>query len=47
MAIKIIDTHEVAHREKKRTVVLNTRKMHAWVHYYANPGDHARYATEC
>ena len=40
MAVKIIDTHEVAHREKKRTVVLNTRKMHAWVHYYPNPGDH-------
>ncbi len=40
MAIEIIDTHEVAHREKKRTVVMNTRKLHAWVHYYANPGDH-------
>lgn len=40
MAIDIIDVHEVAHSEKKRTVVLNTRKMHAWVHYYPNPGDH-------
>ncbi len=40
MAIEIIDTHEVAHREKKRTVVMNTRKLHAWVHYYANRGDH-------
>ena len=40
MAIEIIDTREVAHREKKRTVVMNTRKLHAWVHYYANPGDH-------
>jgi mannose-6-phosphate isomerase-like protein (cupin superfamily) len=40
MGIEIIDTHEVAHRTKKRTVVLNTRKMHSWVHYYANPGDH-------
>ena len=40
MAIEIIDTHEVAHREKKRTVVMNTRKFHAWVHYYPNPGDH-------
>ena len=40
MAIEIIDTHEVAHREKKRTVVMNTRKFHSWVHYYPNPGDH-------
>jgi len=21
-------------------VVMNTRKLHAWVHYYPNPGDH-------
>jgi len=40
MAIEIIDACELAHREKKRTVVMNTRKMHAWVHYYATPGDH-------
>lgn len=39
MAIEIIDTLEVANREKKRTVVMNTRKMHAWVHYYPKPGD--------
>lgn len=39
MAIEIIDTQEIAHREKKRTVVFNTRKFHAWVHYYPNPGD--------
>ncbi|HTI87550.1 MAG TPA: cupin domain-containing protein [Alphaproteobacteria bacterium] len=40
MSIEIIDTLEVARREKKRTVVMNTRKMHAWVHYYPTPGDH-------
>lgn len=40
MAIEIIDTREVANREKKRTVVMNTRKFHSWVHYYPNPGDH-------
>ncbi len=40
MAIEIIDTREVAHRTKKRTVVMNTRKFHCWVHYYPNPGDH-------
>ena len=39
MSIEIIDTLEVARREKKRTVVMDTRKMHAWVHYYPTPGD--------
>ena len=40
MGIQVIDPKEVALREKKRTVVMNTRKLHAWVHYYPNPGDH-------
>ncbi len=40
MSIEVIDTLEIAHREKKRTVVMNTRKLHSWVHYYPNPGDH-------
>ena len=40
MSIEVIDTLEVARREKKRTVVMNTRKFHSWVHYYPNPGDH-------
>ena len=40
MAIQIIDPKEIAKRVKKRTVVMNTRKLHAWVHYYPNPGDH-------
>src|SRR5262249_56228050 len=40
MGIQIIDPKEIALREKKRTVVMNTRKLHAWVHYYPNPGDH-------
>jgi uncharacterized cupin superfamily protein len=40
MAIQIIVPKEIAEREKKRTVVMNTRKLHAWVHYYPNPGDH-------
>lgn len=40
MAIQIIDPLDIARREKKRTVVMNTRKLHAWMHYYANPGDH-------
>lgn len=40
MAINVINPIEIAKREKKRTVVMNTRKLHAWVHYYPNPGDH-------
>src|SRR5512136_891301 len=40
MGIEIIDPKEIALRERKRTVVMNTRKLHAWVHYYPNPGDH-------
>lgn len=40
MGIEIIDTKEVAERTKKRTVTMNTRKLHSWVHYYPNPGDH-------
>jgi mannose-6-phosphate isomerase-like protein (cupin superfamily) len=40
MGIQIIDPKEIALRERKRTVVMNTRKLHAWVHYYPNPGDH-------
>jgi len=39
MGIEIIDTLALANREKKRTVVMNTRRFHAWVHYYPNPGD--------
>ena len=40
MGIQIIDPKEIALREKKRTVVMNTRKLHAWVHCYPTPGDH-------
>ena len=40
MGIQVIDCLDVARETKARTVVMNTRKMHAWVHYYPNPGDH-------
>src|ERR1700742_967701 len=40
MGIEVIDPKEIALREKQRTVVMNTRKLHAWVHYYPNPEDH-------
>ena len=39
MAIKVVDTVALAHEKKKRSVVMDTRKMHAWVHYYPKPGD--------
>lgn len=40
MAIKVIDPIEIANTNKDRTKVFNTRRMHAWVHYYPRPGDH-------
>ncbi len=40
MAIEIIDCAKLARQGKKRTVVMNTRKLHAWVHFYPDPGDH-------
>ena len=38
MPIEVIDTHEIAHRTKKRTVVIDTKRFHSWVHYYGRPG---------
>jgi len=40
MAIKIIDPLDIGKTEKQRTKVFNSRKAHAWVHYYPQPGDH-------
>ena len=40
MGIEIINPLEIGKSEKKRTPIFDTRKMHAWVHYYPNPGDH-------
>ncbi len=40
MAIEIVDVIGIAHDERKRRVIMDTRKMHAWMHYYPNPGDH-------
>ena len=34
MAIKIVDVLELAHEERSRKVIMDTRKMHAWMHYY-------------
>ncbi len=37
MPIEVIDTTAFGHETKKRTVVLDTNRFHAWVHYYT-PG---------
>ncbi len=37
MPIEVIDTAAFGHEAKKRTVVLDTNRFHAWVHYYV-PG---------
>ena len=39
MAIEIVDVLGLAHEERTRKVIMDTRKMHAWMHYYPNPGD--------
>ena len=39
MPVEIIDMVKTAHELKKRKVLLNTKRFHAWVHYYPNPGD--------
>jgi mannose-6-phosphate isomerase-like protein (cupin superfamily) len=40
MAINIVDTIKLARDTKRRSMIMDTRKMHAWVHFYPNPGDH-------
>ena len=39
MAIEIVDLVKMAHDDKKRKVVFNTQRFHAWVHVYPGPGD--------
>jgi mannose-6-phosphate isomerase-like protein (cupin superfamily) len=39
MAVEIIDLHQLAHEQKRRKVVFNTPRFHAWVHYYPHPGE--------
>ena len=34
MPIEVYDTKAFGHETKKRTVVLDTNRFHAWVHYY-------------
>ena len=39
MPIEIVDMVKKAHELKKRKVLINTKRFHAWVHYYPNVGD--------
>ncbi len=40
MSIDFVDMDELARNHKKRKVVMNTPRFHAWFHYrYPNPGD--------
>ena len=39
MAVEIIDFIQLAYEQKRRKVVFNTPRLHAWVHYYPNPGE--------
>ena len=39
MAIQVMDLIEKAHKDKKREVVMNTKRFHSWVHVYPEPGD--------
>jgi mannose-6-phosphate isomerase-like protein (cupin superfamily) len=39
MAVEIIDLLQLAYEQKRRKVVFNTPRLHAWVHYYPNPGE--------
>ena len=41
MAVEIIDLLQLAYEQKRRKVVFNTPRLHAWVHYYPNPGESA------
>ncbi len=39
MSIEVVDLVKKAHEEGKREVVLNTPRLHTWVHVYPKPGD--------
>ena len=37
MPIEVIDMIDYAHKEKRRREIFNTKRFHAWMHYY-KPG---------
>jgi mannose-6-phosphate isomerase-like protein (cupin superfamily) len=39
MPVEIVDTVKLANDLRKRKVIFNTPRFHAWVHYYPNAGD--------
>ncbi len=40
MPITVVDMVKKAHEDPGRHVLLDTQRMHAWLHVYKNPGDH-------
>jgi mannose-6-phosphate isomerase-like protein (cupin superfamily) len=38
--INVVDMVKMAHDDPRRKVLLNTQRLHAWLHVYKNPGDH-------
>jgi quercetin dioxygenase-like cupin family protein len=39
MAVEIIDLLQLAYEQKRRKVVSNTPRLHAWAHYSPTPGE--------
>ena len=39
MSIEVVDLIKEAHEKGKRRVLINTPRLHAWLHVYAKPGD--------
>lgn len=39
MAIDIVDVIALGHEKRARKVIMSTKKMHAWMHYFPTPGE--------
>ena len=39
MPIEVMDMVKMAREERKRKVIFNTNRFHAWLHVYPKPGD--------
>jgi mannose-6-phosphate isomerase-like protein (cupin superfamily) len=40
VGIKVLDMVKTAHEDPRRRMLINTNRLHAWLHVYPNPGDH-------
>jgi len=39
MPIHVVDMVKMAREERKRKIIFNTNRLHAWLHVYPEPGD--------